>query len=369
MKKLNLILVILVLLSAPFFQSCEKDEVPKKTESIIPESFKVDIPDAISNANTKKSAMLANVDTLQGNDIYQNLRTFIAVGEGAADLVQDIMLGIAVYDINHAMSLSYESDEDGRIKNLEVIEGSTFDGQSWEYELTISDAESASNADEGKALQVFWNVSPVRGIAIIKPYNCNRNENASSSDAMFKVTYSEAGDMGYDKHMIVEIAGLPLDDPLENCYSVSALKMFVGRNGDVVDVYGNTEHPNAIFINGDVGFDWAFTASSSKINDIGVAEVGLPSNTLDASDRVTLLETYSIKNVFTTQIYDQWPTIDSTSVQTFLYNTEAPGFFDRTGFIQGGTAPNSQYDNLLTSMMNLTPYNPIDINELSISFK
>ncbi|MCK5823640.1 MAG: hypothetical protein KAG95_06525, partial [Bacteroidales bacterium] len=358
MKKLNLILVIAVLLSAPFFQSCEKDEVPKTTESIIPESFKVDIPDAISNANTQKSSMLANVDTLQGNDIYQNLRTFIAVGEGAADLVQDIMLGIAVYDINHAMSLSYESDEDGRIKNLEVIEGTTFEGQSWEYELTISDA------DGGKALQVFWNVSPVRGIAIIKPYNCNRNEQVENIDAMFKVTYSEANDMGYDKHMIVEIAGLPLDDPLENCYSVSSLKMFVGRNGDVVDVYGNTEHPNAIFINGDVGFDWAFVASSSKINDIAVAEVGLPSNLLDASDRETLLETYSIKNVFTTQIYDQWPTIDSTSVQTFLHNTEAPGFFDRNGFIQGGTAPNSQYDNLLTSMMNLTPYNPLDINGL-----
>lgn len=369
MKKLNLILVIAVLLSAPFFQSCEKDEVPKKTESIIPESFKVDIPDAISNANTQKSAMLANVDTLQGNDIYQHLRTFIAVGEGAADFVQDIMLGIAVYNINHAMTLTYKSDEDGRDKNLEVVEGSTYDGQSWEYELTISDANSTSNADEGKALQVFWNVSPVRGIAIIKPYNCNRNEQEENIDAMYKVTYSEAGDMGYDKHMIVEIAGLPLDDPLENCFSVSALKMFVGRNGDVVDVYGNTEHPNAIFINGDVGFDWAFAASSSKINDIGVAEVGLPSNSLDASDRTTLLETYSIKNVFTTQIYDQWPTIDSTSVQTFLHNTEAPGFFDRNGFIQGGTAPNSQYDNLLTSMMNLTPYNPIDIKELSISFK
>lgn len=369
MKKLNLILVIAVLFSAPFFQSCEKSEVPKTEESIIPESFKVDIPNAINDANTQKSATMANVDTLKGNEIYQNLRTFIAVGEGAADVVQKIMLSIAVYNINHAMTLTYKSDEDGREKNLEVVEGSTYDGQSWDYELTISDANSTSNDDGGKALQVFWNVSPIRGIAIIKPYNCNRNESKLSPNAMYKVTYSEAGDMGYDKYMIVEIAGLPLADPLVNCYSVSALKMFVGKTGDIVDVYGNTEHPNAKLINGDVGFDWAFVASSSKINDIAVAEVGLPSNLLDASDRTTLLETNSIKNVFTKQIYEQWPLIDSTSVESFLYNTEAPGFFGNNGFIQGGTSPTSQYDDLATNIKNLTPYNPIDINNLSISFK
>ncbi len=372
MKKVNLLIALAIIFSAIFVQSCKKDkeQSPDSTESILPKSFKVDVPEAISSANSQKSMLATNGDTLQGNDIYQNLRTFINVGETASDIVNSIMTTISVYNINHAMTLSYQSNEDGRVKNLDVVESASFDGQNWQYQMTIVDANSATNNDGGVALQIFWNVNPVKGIAIIKPYNLNRTESINYPDAIYRIDYSEAGELGYDKHMIVEITGIPLEDPSVDPYSISKLKMFAGKTGDIVDVYGNSVHPNATFIDTtEKGFDWAFVASANQSLDIGVAEVGLPDDDLSSTDRNTLLVTNSIKNVFTNQINIAYPNIDTLSINNYLYNTEAPGYFNSNGFVQGGTAPNTDYTTLANNITNLTPYNPVDIKNLTISFK
>lgn len=367
MKKINLLLV-LALLTLVFFNSCKKDkeETEEVKESILPGSWGVDIPDAISNIGQDKNTKSTQGDTLNGNEIYENLRTFIAVGEGASNIVNAIITVIAVHDINEPISLTYTSDEDGRAKHLEVIESSSFDGQNWEFQMTISDAGSQGETDQGNGLQVFWNQSPVKGIAILKPYNINRTENANAPDAMFKIAYSEAGEGGYSNQMTVEIVDLP--NPNSDKWHMRALKMFAGRTGDVIDVYGNSDHPSAYFFEQTtVGFDWAFVASSNRTTDIAVAEVGLPSNSLNSTDRATILEINSIHNVFNNQIialgYAQ------QDVDNYLYNTEAPGYFNHYGFIQGGTAPSNAYTNLISNIAGLTPYNPVNIRDLEISFK
>jgi hypothetical protein len=367
MKKF-IYLFTLIFVSSLFFTGCEKDpDINVKDQSILPTSFKVDIPDALSNDYSKKSAVL--VEELDGNEIYGHLGTFIAVGEGAAEIVEHIMFAIAVYRINRPMYFPFESDDDNRIKNLEVVKGATFDGEDWEFQLTITDAESENNADGGKAIQVFWNRNPVKGIAILKPYNIDRVHDANSANAMYRVDYSEAGEHGYDAHMIVYIADLPLANPLDDPYSVSTLKMFAGKKGDVIDVYGNTDHPNARFFTNSSGFNWAFVASGDDKLDIGVAEVGLPPSNLDEPSRSVLLNNYSIENVFSDQIYELWPSIDSASVAVYLNNTQAPGYFNSTGFIQGGTSPDVSYGTIELRLPALSPYNPKEIKNLSISFK
>jgi hypothetical protein len=367
MKKLSVFLILAIMSIAFAFQSCQKEEnePDPNTNGILPERFKVDIPNSLSGtANYKSTA----VDTLQGNFIYLHLLSFIWIGEHAADLVGGVMLAIAVYDLDHPMSFTFTSNADNRVKRIDIIENATFEGQNWQYLLTITDIGDSFEETEHTAMQVYWNRNPIKGVAILNPYNIDRTTDPLMADAMYRVDYSETGEMGYTYHMIVTITGLPLQDPLVNPYSMSAMKMFVGRNGDVISVYGNSEHPNARFFTSDVGFDWSFVASAQHSLDIGVAEVGLPSNTMDSDDRYELLVENSIGNVFTQQIYEVWPWIDSTSVQTFLYNTQAPGFFNHTGFLQGGTSPGPEYNPLLNIIDGLTPYNPADIHEMEIGF-
>ncbi len=363
MKKLNVILGLIVLSALLVLNSCTKEE--EKTDaksSVLPTRFSVNIPDAISSSVTNRATQS---DTLDGNQIYAHLRNFIAVGEEAANIVENIIFSIAVYDINEAMSLTYTGDDDQREKNLVVLENQTYEGVSYQYQLTVTDAQSESNADGGKALQVFWNTNPTEGVALFKPYNIDRNSNTAQQNAMFRIDYSETGSMNYDKHMIVSIANLSNEHAQP--FYVENLKMFVGKSGNIVEVYGNSDHPNLNFFTNETGFDWAFVAASDEVQNIGVAEVGLPSRNLNSTSRSEILVDNALKTVFSNQIatlgYAQ------EDIDRFLHNTEAPGFFGNNGFIQGGTAPNNNYTLISSKINNLTPYNPTDIANISINFK
>lgn len=358
---------MLVAISVLFFQSCEKNELDPvdNHDNIIPERFGIDIPSSISSDVAAKSAQ---VDTLKGNDVYLHLRNFIKIGEHAAEVTGDIMGVIKKFNLNQPLEFSFTSDEDGRPKLVSITENATFEGKIWEYKMTITDMGTDASTPHNIALQVFWNKSPIKGIAILNPYNIDRRHGISKASIMYRVDYSEAGELGYERHMVVAISGWPLGDPQTEPFSVSNLKMFVGKNGDVVSIYGNSEHPNARFLTSDTGFNWAFTAASKKSENIAVAQVGLPPISLNSNDRYVLLVDYSIRNVFENQILAQWPWFPREILDAYLYNLRAPGFFNSNGFVQGGTTPNSNYNELLNIIAGLTPYNPLVINQLNIAF-
>ncbi len=353
------------------FQSCEKDELDPIVEdkNIVPESFMVEIPSSISSRSSVTTLKNLKIDNIQGDEVYEHLRNFVAVGESAAEIIQGIMTVIAQHNLNRPIEFTFISDDDNRSKHLIIVENATFEGKQWQYKMTITDVDEGSEDGNNIALQIFWSRNPIVGIALLNPYNIDRvNNSIDIKDVMYRLDYSEANDMGYEKYMIVTLVNLPLGDPETDIYRVSNLKMFVGKNGDVIDLYGNTEHPNAYFFNEDTGFDWAFVASASTSMNIAVAEVGLPPMYLDSSDRNTLLVEYSIKNVFEQQILSVWPGVSQEVLDAYLVNLTPPAFFSSDGFIQGGTPPSNNYNSLVGNILLLTPYNPKYINELVILF-
>ena len=56
-------------------------------------------------------------------------------------------------------------------------------------------------------------------------------------------------------------------------------------------------------------------------------------------------------------------------INAWLTNTEAPGYFNEGGFIQGGTAPSDEYLPLVDRIALLAPYNPSMIASLEINFQ
>lgn len=367
MKKLSFYSFLLFLLGVFIFTACENGfDGPGQEESILPDQLTVDIPVALSqDVSALKSAA---VDTLKGEEIYRHLRFFIHSGAHSARLVKHIIFGIRRYNIDQVKTVTYESEDDGRIKNLVVVEGPEFDGRIWEYGLTITDADSEDEEDGGKAMQIFWNSYPKEGITIIKPYNLDRTNERRMAQAMFRIDYSGAGELGYDHHMIVSIADMPAIDPLLAPFAMDGMKMFVGKKGEYVDVFGNSSHPNAKFLTEKVGYNWAFAACGSNAEDIAVAEVGLPLSSVDAEGREVLLEEYSIYNVLYNEVKTVWPHASEEILNAWLTNTEAPGYFDEDGFIQGGESPGDEFLPLVDRIMLLSPYNPKTIAELEINF-
>jgi len=370
MKTISFNLAILFLALTMSIVSCKKDKeetTDQPTENAVPENFHVDIPDALSYSATTKSGQ---GDTLKGGEIYAHLRTFIKVGEGAAEIVQKVMESIRSNNINKAMELTYTSEDDNRAKRLKVLEQSEFDGKKFAYQLTISDVLNESNADGGKALQVFWNTKPVDGIAIICFANININDKTKYPNFMARIDYNELQANGYEQEMVVSISGFPLADPSVDPYSLKTIKMFAGKKGSVIDVYGNSNHPNAkFFANDEVGFNWAFVATSDMNANIGIAEVALPPSNLTATDRETILKTYSLRNVFNNQIRKSYPDLNQFFIDRYLMNTQAPGYFANSGFVAAGTAPTTAYSAIQSRMDKLTPYQPSYVSSMSINFK
>jgi hypothetical protein len=386
MKTRNLFSVASAAIVALLFTTCEMDHLKPKGEfGILPQRFKVDIPNSLSNTNFKATSFKGTeADTLNGNVIYGNLNTFIAVGEAAADIVVAAIWAIHFYDIEDVIYLSFTSDEDKRVKNLEVLKDVEFRNRTWEYQLTITDADSEGSTDGGIGMEIFWNNDPIEGIALFKPYNLNRDDNGMGPDAIAAIEYSEKGTGDYETFMVVEIAGLPIAEAKHELFAIETLKMFVGKKGECVDVYGNSNHPNMQFNPNDeeaVGFNWAFVASGNDSKDIAIAEVGLPFSRADISGREEILVDNSIKKVLTRELtnyivseYAKFGlTLDPEEVAAllapYLRNADAPGYFNADGFVQGGTAPNNEYETVESNIEGLVPYNPLTISNLEISFK
>ncbi|MDF1551227.1 MAG: hypothetical protein P1P88_25630, partial [Bacteroidales bacterium] len=129
MKKLSLFLITIFSLSV-IFTSCNKDEVVPADNNILPENFKVEIPASLKSST--KSLKSTNDNVLQGNEIYEHLTTFIGVGDEAAEIVSDIIKGIRLYQLSEPQSFTFTSNDDGRDKNVVIIENATFDGKDWQ---------------------------------------------------------------------------------------------------------------------------------------------------------------------------------------------------------------------------------------------
>jgi hypothetical protein len=95
----------------------------------------------------------------------------------------------------------------------------------------------------------------------------------------------------------------------------------------------------------------------------------LPASSIDSDDREVLLKENSIKNVFENTILEAWPQIDRDVLDAYLSDINAPGYFNHTGFISGGTSPGADWDVLASRIDNLTPYSPKTVSELELQFQ
>lgn len=368
-----LAIAVLTLLISISLTSCDENPESVSQNQILPESFGVEIPSSINSATINTGGKIdgRTEEELSGDDIYRHLRLFIHVGAKSRELIEEIMTAIRTFNIEGVRVVTYQSEDDNRSKLLEVHENVEFEGTVWQYQLTVTDLDAQNDADGGVAMQIFWSNNPVVGIAILKPYNINRGDLENQFHAMYRIDYNSAGNDMYDATMEVSIAGLRTDRPQDDEFTMRNLRMFVGRNGDEVDVYGNSNHPRArLFSDSETpGFNWAFVASGNRSKDIGVAEVGLPPSATDSDDRDILLGDYSIKNVFTAKILSVFPGISQTELDAYLVNTNPPGYFDKNGFLTAGFSPGVDWDGLALRIESLTPYNPLETTNLEISFK
>jgi hypothetical protein len=363
------ILLSLVVISF-LFSFCKKDS---KTDNAggLPDKIIVDIPSAISGTNVAKSGM--QVDTgcipISGDSIYQNVRTFIAFGKFSAQFVQDMITAIKKYELNKPMDITFTSNEDSKQKRLVVVETGQYDGKTYQMNLTTTDVESGKTA-----MQIFWNKDKVEGVAIIQPIYLNTTDASLTNQTklMYKVEYSSVRTDAYDQMMIVSISGCNLTaDP----FSINNLKFKATKKGNVVTLIGNTNHPNAKFINPTkIGFSYAFVAKGDEAANIGAVKVALAPCILDSTD---ILTSYSVSNVINKELNyfitnaGANPAVDpyKTCISNILVNCQSPAYYSQNGYQSCGTTKPmmGNYD-AVSVLDGLFPFSPKEVSTMAIVF-
>ncbi|MEP3387987.1 MAG: hypothetical protein ABJO02_07360 [Reichenbachiella sp.] len=350
MKNVSLLLIMTV-----FMWSCIEEEAKENVVAEFPETFTVDIPSTLSNSAGLSAGRLRNTsESVSGNTIYGALREFIYVGEEAAMVLQKIVTVVGVAHIANVETFTIESDEDGRSKTFTFSDGVSYGGVNYAHEMIVEDE------DGSLALQVVWNSNPVKGTAILNPYYINRLEGEEFIDTFYRLDYEESSD-NTQQTMTVTIDGFPNHEELDK------LKMTVVKEGDIYEVFGNSNHPNLELVNADLAVDrnYAFIARADDANDIAVAEVALPLSTVETAD---VMDDYSIYAVFDAEIKSIGIT-DQNLIDAYLTNAVPPAYFDKTsGFLGAGENVPEGFSSEFTDLSGLSPYVPNDVATLSVAF-
>ena len=337
--------------------SCSEEELAQRAVDI-PDKFSVDIPSAISQFNDGLNGRVAGDGdgVIEGEEIYAALPHFIRLGEASAEIVEFTLIVGAVLEAANIRTFTTDDGDDGRAKRFDINEDITRGGVNYQYELTMRDVE-----DDELGLQLLWNSDPaVEGVGILRPYYIDRTEN-EDIDAFVRINYSEI-DPTYDATMTVSIAGVETieEGDLDN------LKMFVGRSGNIVDVIGNSNHPNVKLIdeNFSGGRNYAFVGRGDESNNLGVVKLALPPSSVETND---VLETFSVYNVLEAEI-NAIANLDQSIIDAILAEAGSPAYFDEEGFISAGSSVPEGFTSGFVDLAGANPFIPAQVRDLTISF-
>ena len=336
--------------------SCTEEELEQATVEI-PENFSIDIPDAISNGTGGLSSRTAGDGDgiIEGEEIYAALPHFIRLGEASAEIVEASLFVGAILETLNIRSYTLDEGDDGRAKRFDISENVVRAGVPYQYEMTLIDVE-----DNELALQVLWNTNPVVGVGILRPYYIDRIEN-EDIEGFVRINYSE-DDPIYDATMTVAISGVETVEESDP----DNLKMFVGKSGDVVDVFGNSNHPTMTLVDPNYtgGRNYAFVGRGDETQNLGVVKLALPPSNVETAD---VLETYSVYNVLEEEI-DAVIELDQSVKDAILAEAGAPAYFDGSGFISAGASVPDGFSASFIDLEGMNPFVPTQVRDLTISF-
>ncbi len=353
---MNHIKVLSLLLGIVFLVACTEDE--PNPQISIPDQFTIDIPEPISsNTGSPSGRTTGDGDGIvEGNEIYESLRGFIHIGDQSAQILKFTLVVAAALETSNVSSITFSSDDDNREKRLDLTENVTRGGVTYAYEMTMFDV-----ADNEQALQLLWNTAPTEGLGILRPFYVDRSRD-DDEDAYIRIDYSE-DHPDYEATMTVTISGV---EPVENG-DIDNLKMFVGKNGDIVEVMGNSNHPDIVILDDNFtgGRNYAFVGRGDDAADLGVVNLALPPSSITTDD---VLTDYSVFTVLEDEIQSAGLT-DQTIIDAILVNAHSPAYFNNSGFITSGTDNKpASFSDSFVDLSGMSPFVPNDIKNLSIGF-
>ena len=332
---------------------------PPKAENIIPlDSILIDIPSPLSNYVS--NGKFSKIDPIDGGEIYEALRVYIGLAEESAELLREILKIIHNHNLSQLKNFSFVGD-DGRTKEVTIVKNVSVNGIAWKYKMEIQ------NAGGNLGFQFFWNRTPFKALSVIDFYEMDNIEHQNLSGMKMEIKADGHGVASFQRQMEISLDNIPKQAGDENY--LNKLKMRVTDFGDLVEIIGNSNHPDMILIDSTQapGKSYSFGARGSKSMDIGIANLALPPSNLTTLQNLFL--NYSLDTVIKSEILILQPTIPIDTLNVLVQNARNPGYFDGTGFLSAGPiVPNNLFSSAFVDLTGLIPFVPNDVKGLQVNF-
>jgi len=165
--------------------------------------------------------------------------------------------------------------------------------------------------------------------------------------------------------MLVSIAGLET----VNNGDIDNLKMFVGKKGNIVEVMGNSNHPDIVIIDPDFteGRNYAFVGRGDESTNLGVVNLWLPPSGVSTDDFEKDDEN-SVFNVLQAEI-EAVANLDQSIIDAVLAEALSPAYFNSDGYLDSGedNKPES-FSSELVDLTGMVPFAPTEVRDLEIGF-
>jgi len=357
-KILGAILLVLTILT-----SCDQfNQEPLEEEEIeiIPDKVYVEIPSAICSSELED-----RFKTMTGDSIYNYMRYFVYLSQNANSIVQKTYNRLLSIDNQGVLEYSF-TGVDGVTKNVIIRKNYPINGDSTYYYMEIY---NRSYSD--LALQSVWKLNPMKQIIVFQPSKLDQNEMTDHPNALVRIEYQiHPEGIDYDTLSSTFIYGL--SDTIAHIYTPDNILLSIGKKGNMIDLIGSTNNPNAYFFDTNYtgGRNWTFFAKADNAKNIACAQIALPPSWLENIENIFV--DYSIKNVLADEIRISNPEFANlTDIELFTMaginpeELESPGYFNSEGFISAGPNIPPGYENL-NNFELFVPYIPKTVRDSTI---
>lgn len=338
--------LILLFFGITIFFSCDTfklETIETESQITLPGKVTIEIPSSLNAIEqTLNNKNLLSIDT-----IYNYIRIFINIADEAGKIAENSFDRLSAIETKDILEFSYTGN-DGNTKNVSIRENFIENDVSWDYYMEIYNVTFAD-----LALKAYWNSDNNEQKIVFNPSKVNVKEMLEHPDALVEIVYKQdIASEPYEKSMFMAIKGLTI--PENDHFSPDNILLFIGQNGNTLDVTGSSNNPNVIFLNDEYsgGRNWSFVAKVDLVQNIAVAELALPPSWIETNENLPV--NYSLKQILLDEMRLTFPeTILMTDEQVLnMINLdpseiENPVYFNNLGFAGTGIAPSTNYSSLI----------------------
>ena len=379
---------IILFFIAGFVISCSEDMddeamIKKNSNVVLDEGIFFELPNCLVSHKIKNSDTV-NLDSIRkyptDTALINILRSIMGEVSDFTDNLSSSLFSLQIgnggfeygIDLTNSEKNSYYSSDDSKAKQSTVLQGGDFEGESYDFTLTISDNSERKN--EQIALKAYYDTirgTSDRGCVIFKPtaYNQVRYPNDIYKSTVCRIDYNFTKDVFYND---IKITSLPARNGDNNVFYVKNLHLYISCSDNIYSIYGNAYLPNLWFDKiSNAGYNLCFVITADYTNDKAVVYTSIVKSNFQQTNCRSIIEQYAAGNILE-NMFPIWKKLSEKNNVDF-YPFDNPSFLNTDGYKGSGDVSATDFVSIISDanllLNNNFKLSPAEVSVMTINFE